>query len=115
EKPEQIIKKLKDDCKKYTEQIYEATVNVNLNYGTFRKGGLKTFGCNCGIEIKFERIKYTISLDEFSDDTMKSRVFQFERLLHKPVTKSEITTLCGKFGETIYNHIDFFTRKEGLR
>lgn len=115
DKPELVIRKLKEDCSKYTQQIYDATVNVNLNYGTFRKGGLKTFGCNYGVEIKFERIKYTISIDEFSGEVMKNRVFQFERLLHKPVTKSEITAICKSFGETIYNHIDFLTKKEGLR
>lgn len=113
--PQQIVNDLKENCKQYAHRMYEATVSVSLNYGTFRKGGLKTFGCNYGIELVFDKIKYAISLDEFASDTIRNKVLQFQRLLHKPVTRHEMNTLCLKLGETIYNHIDFFTKKEGLR
>jgi Fic family protein len=41
--------------------------------------------------------------------------FAEPRLLHKPLTTSEIETLSAEMGETIYNHIDYFTKQIGLR
>lgn len=37
------------------------------------------------------------------------------RLLHKPLTKSEIDELCKMMGDTIFEHIDYYTKLAGLR
>jgi Fic family protein len=37
------------------------------------------------------------------------------RLLHKPLSISEIKSLSGLFGDTIYNHIDYSTKTIGIR
>lgn len=37
------------------------------------------------------------------------------RLLHKPLTESEANALVDKLGTTIYDHIDYWTKKEGIR
>ena len=115
EKPEKIMLRLKEDCRKSINKIYPGTVAaVNLFYGTFRKGGLKTFGCTYRFEIQFEQIKYMVFMDEFSE-TIRNKVPQFERLLHKPITPKEIGALSTKFGETILQHIDFHSTAQGLK
>ena len=110
-----IINTLEEQCQNYKQSPYEASVNITLNYGTFRKGGLKTFGCMYGFEIKFDMTKYSISADQFTEDNVRSRLVLFERLLHKPVSAKEISVICKQMGDTIYKHIDFYTKKEGLR
>lgn len=115
DKPEIIIKKLRANCEKYSEPIYDATINFYLNYGTFRKGGLKTFGCNYGIEIKFEMIKFIVSVDQFvQDGTIRSKVPKIERLLHQPLTKNESKNIATEFGQTIFAHIEYYTKKVGI-
>jgi len=115
ETPLDIVDSLKIELNKYTHQIYETNLSLSLNYGSFKKGGLKTFGCNYGMEIKFEKIKYSILLDEFAENEKRNRILQYENLLHKPLRKIEINRLSDVLGKTILDHIEFYTKKHGLR
>lgn len=94
---------------------YENRTTFNTNFGTFIKGGLKTFGCNYGFEIKFDTIKYEVFVDEFAEGNARKQVKLFERLLHKPLTEDDIKLVVTKLTNAIYEHIDFYTKKEGLR
>ncbi len=84
-------------------------------YGTFKKGGLNTFGCTYGIEVRFDHIKYEIWVDNFSETTQRNQEMRYQRLLHKPLTETEIEKLVKHLEEAIYQHIDFHTKKNGLR
>lgn len=87
----------------------------NTLYGTLIKGGLKTFGCNYSIEIKFDQIKYEVYVDEFSENNLRKQTKLYERLLHNPLTESEMTGIVNKLTNAIYEHIDYNTKKNGLR
>lgn len=118
ENPEQVIEEIK---KKLLES--KATFNTSNTqfvfqtfYGTLIKGGLNTFGCNYGFEIHCEFIKYEILVDEFPGESTQRKTHRFkERLLHQPFSPSEIDKLVMMLGDTIYNHIDYNTKKSGIR
>ncbi|MDX2284778.1 MAG: Fic family protein [Bacteroidia bacterium] len=96
--------------------LYNAPVTIQAMYGTFIKGGLNTFGCNYQIEIAFETTKYKVWVDEFAEPGMKgTKTLVFERLFHQPLSTAEIAGVVTRFAATIYEHIDFYTRKNGLR
>ncbi len=96
-------------------QEHESITRINTSYGTLIKGGLKTFGCNYCIEIKFEHIKYSLFVDEFSNENERKKTKLFEKLLHQPLSPSDIKLVVDKLSDTIYKHIDFHTKKNGLR
>ncbi len=96
-------------------QRHETRITLDTFYGTLIKGGLKTFGCNYGLEIKFNLIKYEVFVDEFSENNQRKRTKLFERLLHKPLTKTEMSEIVTKLTDAIFEHIDFNTKKNGLR
>ena len=83
-------------------------------FGTFKKGGLKSFGCNYGWEVKFEKIKYVISVDEFSGNDVRQTKVVTEKLLHQSLSDAEIDEMIRSFGETIYTHIVEHARNIGI-
>jgi len=117
ENPKDIVTKLKTEFEK-SNGLHSSgtTLTAYFSYTTFRKGGLKTFGCNYSVEIKFDMIQYSISMDEFlPDEKVRSKVVQIEhRLLHKALTKAETNTIAEKFGDTIYQHIEYYIDKNEL-
>lgn len=92
----------------------DITVAVVANYGTLKKGGLKTFGCNYTMRIVLHKIKYEVYVEQFNEE-VRSQKRLFERLLHKPLDTKEIEIVAQTFGETIFSHIDFYTKQQGLR
>jgi hypothetical protein len=118
ETPNKIIEKLENQFigNKSHFQDFESLSRINTQYGTLIKGGLKTFGCNYSIEIKFDSIKYQVFVDEFVEEgTARKQVMLFERLLHKPLTETEIQQVVRQLTEVIFEHIDYNTKKNGLR
>lgn len=113
-----VLRQLLDsyEANKNSFQQYNTSFNLQTFYGTLKKGGLNTFGCNYGFEIKFEQIKYEVLADEFVEEVGGSKkVKLYERLLHKPLLPNEMDFIIDKLGDTIYKHIDFNTKKKGLR
>lgn len=93
----------------------DTKLTFQTHYGTLVKAGINTFGCNYGFDIHFDFIKYHVSVDEFTGTTERSDFNFPERLLHKPLSPSEIDKLVKMLGDTIYQHIDFNTKKTGIR
>ena len=96
-------------------QSHDVIFGFSTFYGTLIKGGLNTFGCNYGFEVRFDTIKYAVFVDEFTEGNQRKQVMLFERLLHKSITLSEMDEITDRLAKAIYNHIDFFTKKNGLR
>ncbi len=117
EKPQEVLDKLFTEFEKSSQnfQTHELKLFINTFYGTLIKGGLKTFGCNYGIEIKFDLIKYEVFVDEFSDSNQRKQTKLFEKLLHKPLSEDDINKIVTLLTNSIYEHIDFNTKKSGLR
>lgn len=113
----EILEKLLTGFEENRDRFQEHDVKISLNtfFGTLIKGGLKTFGCNYGFEIKFDLIKYEVFVDEFSEENKRDKSKLFERLLHKPLTEADINEVVTKLTNAIYEHIDFNTKKNGLR
>jgi len=118
ETPDEIIEKLENQFvgNKNHFQEFESLSRINTQYGTLIKGGLKTFGCNYSIEIKFYTIKYEVFVDEFVEEgKARNQVMLFERLLHKPLTETEIQLVVKYLTDAIFEHIDYNTKIKGLR
>ncbi len=113
----EIIEKLKLDFLRNSDKIntHDTKLKVTAFYGTFKKGGLNTFGCSYGFEVRFDLIKYEVWVDIFSENNQRNQEMRYQRLLHKPLSETEITKLVKHLEETIYQHIDFQTKKNGLR
>ncbi len=94
---------------------YDAKIIFDCRYGTFIKGGLKTFGCNYGFDIRFDRIKYEVYVDEFSELEQRTMKRLNEKLLHQPLSSKEIDKIVSFLTNAIYEHIDFHSKKNGLR
>jgi Fic family protein len=94
---------------------YDCRIMMQTGFGPFIKSGLKSFGCVYGFEIKFHQIKYEVMVDDFSDNEQRKQVKLYERLLHKPLNEVEIKKIVTQLSNAIYQHIDFYTKKNGLR
>lgn len=93
----------------------EAIVKLDTRFGTLKKGGLKTFGCNYSLEIKFTQIKYEIYIDEFIRNTdSRTRKKLFERLLTLPLSNEENIQIASQLASNIYEHIEYYSTKNGL-
>ena len=113
---DEIINLLRTECIKHKDRIHpDCEFVFALNYGTLIKGGLQTFGCNYRFVIKFDYIKYEVQVDEFSEDGKRKYFTLKERLLHQNLTSKEIDSLVKNLSETVYNHIDINTKKNGIR
>lgn len=120
EEPNQVVEDIEDKLNQAIEhkRFYfhsNFEVAVQARYGAFIKGGLNTFGCNYGIKIVFDSIKYQVWVDEFSETENQPKKMLFERLLHRELTEEERKKIAIQLGETIYEHIDYFTKKNGIR
>jgi hypothetical protein len=117
ESSSEILEKLKQDSLRNIERasFHDCKIDLHTNYGTFIKGGLNSFGCNYGFEIKFDLIKYEVLVDEFLDGNQRKQLKLYEKLLHKPLTEAEIDKVVSQLTTTIYEHIDFHKKKSGLR
>lgn len=107
-----IYKKTEEQKDNFRE--HECTIEVNAYYGSFKKGGLNSFGCNYGFKIKFETTKYVVYVDGFKTGN-RYETKLYEKLLHQSLTPDEIKKINTMLGNTIYEHIDYFTKKNGLR
>lgn len=90
-------------------------IRIGAQYGPFKKGGVKSFGCNYEMEVRFDQIKYEVLVEEFSDSGKKSTILFPPRLLHKPITEQEMEEIAAKLSEAILAHIEYHTKKAGLR
>jgi Fic family protein len=113
----EILEKLKQDSLRNVDRVsyHDCKIDLQTQYGTFIKGGLRSFGCNYGFSIKFDQIKYEILVDEFTEIVPRTQVKLYEKLLHKPLSEAEIKVIVSKLTSTIYEHIDFYSKKNGLR
>lgn len=66
------------------------------------------------MEIKFDKIYYTLSLQEFSEIPGQAMKQVFHRLLHRPVTSGEMETLAKNLGEILRRHMEYGSQKIGL-
>jgi Fic family protein len=94
---------------------YEINLSLNTFYGTLIKGGLNSFGCNYSFQIKFFNIKYEVWVDQFVTGDKRDSTKLLERLLHKPLSEIEMQAVVNMLTNSIYDHIDFHTKKNGLR
>jgi fido (protein-threonine AMPylation protein) len=92
-------------------QVY----SISTFYGSFIKGGLKTFGCRYSLKIKFDDIKYEVFVDGF-DEVKGERIEMkiYERLLHKSLFNEQMQNITDILGDTIYKHIAFYMKKNEI-
>jgi Fic family protein len=117
ESPSEILEKLKQELLRNADHAsyHDCKIDLQAQYGTFIKGGLKSFGCNYGFSIKFDKIKYEVYVDEFTETVPRTQLKLNEKLLHKSLSEAEIKTIVTRLSSTIYEHIDLHSKKNGLR
>ncbi len=111
EDPEIIFENFKE--KVLNNSLYPV-LKINVGFGPFIKGGLNSFGCNYELEIQFDMIKYSFLVDKFNDRN-RTRELVIEKLLHKSLSVQEIDEIGNVFTSCIYDHIDYYTKKNGIR
>jgi hypothetical protein len=103
------IKKI-ETREKTDKAISEADVNFNADFGPYKKGGLKPFGCNYRIEIKFEQYNYTIItplvVKRYKNGNWSPDKQEIKKLLHQPLTETEISAINKTWGETLLQHLN---------
>ena len=111
---------LLDMTKNASEKDSKTEFNIYVRYDTFIKGGINSFSSYGNIlTIDFSRYEYTVRVNEFlnSDkntfkESNEQKAFVFDkRLLHKPFTEAEIEHAAIIIGNTLYEHIDYYSNK----
>ncbi|MDI9340843.1 MAG: Fic family protein [Sediminibacterium sp.] len=121
-----VIEELRQKCHANIDNIRlanELKISFTSFYGSLKKAGLKSFGCNYGFSIELKHLSYIVHYDIFSESGNKTisesgnkTIKEYtEKLLHQPLTKAEIDFIIKSLGNTIYEHIDFHTKKNGIR
>lgn len=94
---------------------YGCELRFDTYYGIFTKGGLNSFGCNYGFKIKFHDYKYEVLIDVFSKEDKRQTELYIEQLLHKPLLPYDTEKISSMLGDTVFNHIDYYSHQHGLR
>ena len=118
ESPSEVLDDLKEGLVLFQDRFNPNETNVELatNYKTFIKGGIDSFNLRYELAVKFNKTGYVVELDEFSEDAgrrVKKRLFH--RLLDQSLTEAEMDFIGQSLGDSILRHIDFQTKKLGLR
>jgi Fic family protein len=94
----------------YISIIFEA------NYEQSKKGGADAFNCNYDWEIKFTKYNYEVYIDTPATENINKLVFAYtKRPLHKPLTEEDIYAITSKFGETLFQHIEYHIKNIGRK
>lgn len=95
--------------------MYNLELHISAFYITFIKGGLKAFNISSAIRIKFDPVKYQVCIDQLNEQGSLIENLYAEKLLHKNLNETEIDEIVKRFGDSIYNQIEFQMKKNGLR
>jgi hypothetical protein len=118
ESAEEVLKKVLEIAEKNVIQQFnnqDCKIYLQFSFGTLIKGGLKTFPTHFAIIIRFDPIKYEITLDEVRESGERNQVIVVEQLLHKRLNPPKIKEIVRSFGDSLFNHIDYYTKKYGIR
>ncbi len=95
---------------KTNKSLSEAEVSFSASFGPYKKGGLEPFECNYRIEIKFEQYHYTIFtplvvVQDVNGNWTPDKQ-EIKKLLHQPLTETEINAINKTWGETLLQHLN---------
>lgn len=94
--------------------ISKANIFFNASFGAYKKGGTNPFECNYSVKIYFDRYSYKISVERFDKGFQNGKyedVLISDRLLHIPMSKSEIDEADKLWGENLYNHLEYYRER----
>jgi hypothetical protein len=113
EKVGAILTRLSDQMVSYRQRLNspEIVVEFQTGYESFIKGGLKSFDCRYKWTVRFDKIKYLITMEVFPGGESKTVA---EKLLHQPLGDAAIDDLLREFGETLYTHIIEHAKRIGI-
>lgn len=103
------LKKSLEEYKQYDKVYFDKNGNWHLGQIDERDGKYYAEGVE---------MKYIFNREDILNDKIRSggRIrFIGPRLLHKPLRSEEIKELCKRLSTNIYEHIDYFTKKYGIR
>ena len=110
----EIIDKLAKSITHDQRQLNSYVINVLLqvSYNHFSMAGLNSFNCYASIEIKFEKIKFTVSIKQLNSPFS---MVSIEKLLSHELTLEETNRVSTALGEDILDQIEINTKRLGLR
>jgi hypothetical protein len=96
--------------------LEDLSLRFQTFYGTFKKGGLDSFGCNYRLQIQFDHIHYTILISEFDPKVNNQNIKKiFRKLYSEPLTKIEMETISSKLVNAIADHIEYYMKPENRK
>lgn len=113
-----------DRCPDITEQLKIIVAqDENIDKVYFDKNGLGHLEGELNNKegkyyINDEEIRFICKREDILNDKIRSNGkirYKEQRLLHKPLTHEEVKELCKRLSTNIYEHIDYYTKKYGIR
>jgi hypothetical protein len=104
-----IVSNFKNSLRLASDQmnVQELRMVFRAHFGTFKKGGLPTFGCSYGWEVKFDKTGYEVIVDRFAGaDKPAEKLLLYQKPLHRPLSAAEIDNVASTLGDTIFTHIE---------
>jgi Fic family protein len=93
-------------------QLINGVLRFHASFGAYKKGGLNTFGCAYSFEIKFELYHYEVHIGYFEEHQKGQKLKLFtKKLLHKSLSKEEIKEINKQWGDTLFNHLEYFRKR----
>lgn len=89
--------------------LFEASIIFRTSFGAYKANGLNAFGCNYTTEVKFDQYNYEIHIGYF-DPKVKGQATKLytKRVLHQPVTATEIGEVGTEWGEMLFEHLNYY-------
>lgn len=109
------FKRITQEEQNLYQKISKGNIFLNASFGAYKNGGVEPFGCNYSMKIYFQKYSYSVDVDYFDleDNGMrKTKEFIPKRLLHIPVSKYEINEMDKLWGESLLNHLIYFSEKQ---
>ena len=97
--------------------ISKGNIFFSASYGAYKNGGTNPFDCDYSVKIYFERYSYSIDIDYIDieeDGLKKTKKIIPKRLLHIPMSDNEINEIDKLWGESLLNHLVFFSEKQKI-
>ena len=93
--------------------LHGANFKFRCIFSAYKKGGLNPFGCNYTVEVKFEQYHYEIFVGYFDHEGQGQITRSFtKKLLHKPLLPKEIKDIDKLWGETLFNHLEYYRKHQ---
>jgi Fic family protein len=89
-------------------RIQSGAIRFDCAFGAYKKGGLKPFGCNYNLEIKFSEYNYEVQLGLFEQGNQGWKLGKVKKSpLNKFLSTDEIKEINRLWGDSLLQHLEY--------